>query len=174
MILKKVISGGQCGVDRIALECARDAKLLTGGTAPPHFMTIRGKAPELGYTYGLTALHGELSIGDAYRKRSMLNVDASDGTLAFRFHKSCGTDCTIHYARTKVWRNVVSRSQSTHKPLLVVADLLGDPDEIAHSIQDFLNRNKIETLNVCGHRDVSKEEGDTIRSVLALAFNKTR
>jgi hypothetical protein len=58
--------------------------------------------------------------------------------------------------------------------LLVVADLLGDPDEIAHSIQDFLNRNKIETLNVCGHRDVSKEEGDTIRSVLALAFNKTR
>jgi hypothetical protein len=37
--MAKVISGGQTGVDRIALEVARECEVPTGGTAPRGFLT---------------------------------------------------------------------------------------------------------------------------------------
>lgn len=41
--IEKVISGGQTGADRAALEAAAKLGVPTGGWAPPGFLTSRGK-----------------------------------------------------------------------------------------------------------------------------------
>src|SRR4051812_7640047 len=52
MILRRVISGGQTGVDPAAPRAARAAGLATGGVAPRLFLTEDGPNPALA-GYGL-------------------------------------------------------------------------------------------------------------------------
>ena len=55
-----VISGGQNGTDRAALEAAHYLGMKTGGWAPRGFLTCAGKKPELGYAFKLR----EIPIGE--------------------------------------------------------------------------------------------------------------
>ena len=52
--LKKVISGGQTGVDRAGLVAASLSKLETGGTAPQGYRTLDGEDYDLRDIFGLT------------------------------------------------------------------------------------------------------------------------
>ena len=61
-----ISSGGQIGIDRIALEEAREAGFKTGGQAPGNYWTLNGKDPTL-KEFGLTAK------GD-YKTRTKANV----------------------------------------------------------------------------------------------------
>jgi len=75
MVIKmKVISGGQTGVDRGALEGARDAQLVTGGYAPKNFLTETGPDITL-KQYNL------IDSGLGYVGRTELNARYSDGTI---------------------------------------------------------------------------------------------
>jgi hypothetical protein len=38
----KIISGGQTGVDRLALDVAKSLNIATGGTAPNGYLTENG------------------------------------------------------------------------------------------------------------------------------------
>ena len=138
---QRIVSGGQTGVDRAALEAARDVNIATGGVAPPGFRVSSGCVDlSLRDDFGLVAQEiGSGGFGAALAARTRRNIDASCATLVFRTHDSPGTRLTVaHCARTR-------------KPCCVVPQ--GDEDEAMHVILAFLNEHRPRVLNVAGHRD---------------------
>ncbi len=127
----KVVSGGQTGVDRAALDAARAAGLPCGGWCP------RGRLAEDG-PIDLAYPVVETPSTD-FAQRTEWNVRDSDGTLVVaRGRPTGGTALTMTLARRH------------GKPLLVV-DLSRDssPEEGARWIQ----ARAIGTLNVAGPRE---------------------
>src|ERR1700743_2236911 len=72
MALKKIVSGGQTGVDRAALDAALAASFPCGGWAPGDWMGEEGNIPEGNPFISLPK--------DGYRHRTRLNVSDSDGS----------------------------------------------------------------------------------------------
>lgn len=168
--ISKIISGGQCGADRGALEAGRALQIQTGGWAPATFKTENGSDYLLSTQFHLQAL----SSSD-YRVRTRKNVDDSDGTLAFRLKPSRGTDKTIGYAQSKKWTNgkleSVSLSETQYKPVCVIQSL-EDEESIIKTIRSFIQDNEIDVLNVSGHRE-SQYQGvcDAVFRILKMALN---
>jgi hypothetical protein len=133
MSLKKIVSGGQTGVDRAALDAARAAGLLCGGWIPADGKAEDGLIPE---HYGLLRLpHG------SYRQRTRLNVLDSDATAILYHEQLTGG--------TRLTRNFCAL---LNRPFLLL-------DAGAHSVATavaalthFLNDAAIEVLNVAGPR----------------------
>lgn len=87
-----IISGGQTGVDRIALDFAMQAGLLCGGWCPKGRRAEDGVIPAV---YPLRETSSEL-----YQQRTRLNVRDSDATMIITDsqHNSRGTALTVKYA----------------------------------------------------------------------------
>jgi hypothetical protein len=149
--LKKIISGGQNGADRGALEAAKSLGIATGGFAPKDFMTLDGKCPELGVLFGLEEMKKIQPQSAMYIQRSKKNVDESDGTIAFRIHEGIGTDKTIGYCISKIWKKSDYQLKTSYKPILVIDDLSNEKNLV--NIQNFIKEHQIKTLNVCGNRE---------------------
>ncbi|WP_084154983.1 putative molybdenum carrier protein [Polycyclovorans algicola] len=136
---EKIISGGQTGADRAALDFAILHRYVHGGWAP------RGRAAEDGaiaLKYQLT----EVTDG-GYRQRTRRNVADSDGTLIVNIGElSDGT-----YA-TKVF------AQKLGKPCLVLQADDGVHAHNALAVVAWLRRHGIQILNVAGPRE-SKRPG---------------
>lgn len=88
-IIAKVITGGQTGADRGALEAARAAGIPTGGWIPKGFLTEDGPEPQLA-EFGLK----ETEDAD-YAKRTRRNVAEATGVLWFGNPHSPGGRCTL-------------------------------------------------------------------------------
>ena len=143
---KKIISGGQTGVDRAALDVALDLGFEAGGWAPKGRRAEDGIIPE---RYPLKETPSR-----EYEQRTEWNVRDSDATLVLTtVRPEGGTASTIEIAH---------RMQ---RPVFVV-DLL-KPHNIA-SIQFWLDYEKVKVLNIAGPRE-SKVPG--IRN-MAMAFLK--
>ena len=138
MILK-IISGGQTGADRGALEAAIDRNFPHGGFCP------KGRRAEDGVIPPQFQLVETLQFD--YPPRTKLNIERSDGTLVlFKRSQGRGTQLTCRLAHM------------ARKPLLEI-DLVEVPREVALvRILKWLDENKIETLNVAGSRE-SKRPG---------------
>lgn len=144
--LVKVISGGQTGVDRAALDVALDLGLEAGGWVPKGRRAEDGLVPD---RYPMK----ETTSRD-YEQRTEWNVRDSDATLVLTTGKpEGGTASTIEIA------------QRLEKPVFVV-DLL-KPHNL-QSIQFWLDYEKVKVLNVAGPRE-SKVPG--IRG-MAMGFLK--
>ncbi len=129
-MLRKIVSGGQSGVDRAALDAALAHGLKVGGWCP------RDRRAE----DGMIASHYPLqeTPSRAYRQRTKWNVRDSDGTLILAPGKPTGgTALTIRLTR---------RYQ---RPLCVVN--LDDGGGVS-GVCDWLTENRIATLNVAGPR----------------------
>lgn len=83
-----IISGGQTGVDQVALELAHQFGFPTGGTAPHGYRTDEGPNLALRDIYGLKE-----SSFVGYRIRTASNVRDSDSTVWFGV-ASPGFGCT--------------------------------------------------------------------------------
>lgn len=182
IVLKKIISGGQTGVDIAALRAVRvfnatrgvgDVALQTGGRCPSDYMTSAGRNMELA-SFGLVPMSGG-SLADQYVARSRMNVQESDATLAFRFKKSRGTDSTIAFATTNKWgalRNCEIKNgkamASIYKPTCVVTKLGDCTWSVIADIRAFLIRYNVHTLNICGHRDTRYER--EVQEFLEILF----
>jgi hypothetical protein len=125
-MLKKVISGGQCGADRLGLEIAKELGIETGGTAPKSYRTEIGND----YTLKEFGLTEDSSVN--YNPRTEKNVINSDGTLLLGDMESPGSRKTIEYL-------------SKHKKKYITNPTVDE-------IYDFIKTNNIETLNVAGNR----------------------
>ena len=151
--IKKIISGGQTGVDRAALDVALELAIPCGGWCP------KGRRAEDGPIDVRYPLKETYSA--SYRVRTGKNVRESDGTFVFTWRKpKGGTALTIRFA------------QKYKKPYLVV-DLSegGDPE----TAQEWVEVNQIKVLNIAGLRE-SECRGIYHRTVLFLreVFAKTK
>ena len=127
----KIVSGGQTGVDRAALDAARASGLPCGGWCPAGRLAEDGPI-DPGYPLV------ETPSAD-FAQRTEWNVRDSDGTLVVtRGRPTGGTALTVTLARRH------------GKPLLVV-DLSRDPspEEVAR----WIEARAIGTLNVAGPRE---------------------
>ena len=130
-MLEKIISGGQTGVDRAALDVALDLGVTVGGWAPKGRRAEDGLIPE---RYPLKETPSR-----EYEQRTEWNVRDSDATLVLTTSKpEGGTLATLELAH------------KLEKPVFVV-DLL-KPRNL-ESIQYWLEYGKVKTLNVAGPRE---------------------
>jgi hypothetical protein len=129
-MITKVVSGGQTGVDRAALDVALDLALPCGGWCPRGRLAEDGPIPE---RYPLTE-----TPTPVYAQRTEWNVRDSDGTLVLmRGPATGGTALTIDLAR------------QLGRPYLVV-DLDQAPDVAA--VRAWAAGHAVRTLNVAGPR----------------------
>ncbi|HUW38608.1 MAG TPA: putative molybdenum carrier protein [Rhodocyclaceae bacterium] len=144
--ISRIISGGQAGVDRAALDWALEHGLPHGGWCP------KGRIAEDGPLDSRYALQETESAG--YRQRTRQNVIDSDGTLILNCGELTeGSLTTLRFA------------ERFEKPCLVV-QLDEDIPAGARRAIEWIRTNGIAVLNVAGPRE-SKSPG-IYR--LALAF----
>jgi hypothetical protein len=132
----KIVSGGQTGVDRGALEAARAAGHETGGWCPAGRRSEAGPIPP---SFGLQ----ETGSND-YATRTRWNVRDSDGTLLIGFGPLNGGSALTAEA---------CREQA--RPLLILAaDRQGvEEAQPLNDTLDFLTRHRVRILNVAGPRE---------------------
>jgi hypothetical protein len=132
--LKRIVSGGQTGVDRGALDAALASGFECGGWAPGDRMAEDGIIPDW---YPLTILPN-----GNYQQRTRLNVVDSDGTaILFDGSLSGGTRLT---------RDLCALLE---RPcILISARETPDPIAAAEAVLKFIQDSNIQTLNVAGPR----------------------
>lgn len=135
--IKRVVSGGQTGVDRAALDVAQDLGIDAGGWCPAGRLAEDGTIPE---HYPLIE-----TPTPEYEERTQWNVRDSDGTIILTVgDPTGGTAQTIECALAAA------------KPYFVL-DL--ETSSAVHTVvYDWLDANRIRTLNVAGPRE-SKTPG---------------
>ncbi|EKD27650.1 MAG: hypothetical protein ACD_79C00646G0003 [uncultured bacterium] len=142
--IKKIISGGQSGVDNAALDAAIKLKIPHGGCCPKGRLCETGRIPE---KYNLIETDSE-----EYYVRTLENVKCSDGTLILSFDKKLqgGTLLTKKMA------------QKLKKPYLIInLNELPSNDNIFQWFSD----ESVNVLNIAGPRE-SKTPG-----IYNAAFN---
>jgi predicted Rossmann fold nucleotide-binding protein DprA/Smf involved in DNA uptake len=141
----RIISGGQTGVDRAALDAAIELSIPHGGSCPRGRKAEDGAIPEI---YQLTELESE-----NYADRTRQNVFDSDGTLILYGDRlEGGTLLTARFAA------------SVGKPCHRVR-LAGKPS--LRSCLEWISRNEIHVLNIAGPR-ASKEPASYEKSLKFL------
>jgi hypothetical protein len=129
----KIISGGQTGVDRAALDVALRYGIDSGGWCPTGRLDEFGRIPD---RYPLK----ELESG-GLTERTLHNVKDSDGTVIIYPGKlSGGTEQTVKFC---------VEQQRPHE--LIEASAVSI-ENAAQLIADFVRANKIDILNVAGPR----------------------
>jgi hypothetical protein len=132
-MIKKIISGGQTGADRAALDVAIKLGIPHGGWIPEGRITEEGPLPE---KYRLQEMPTE-----SYTARTEQNVIDSDGTLIIcRGRPTGGSD----YTREMVLK---------HKKHLLHIDLnLTTSFDAASLVNSWMKMHQIKILNVAGPR----------------------
>lgn len=129
----RIVSGGQTGADRAALDAAIAANVPCGGWCPEGRLAEDGRIPE---QYPLCELPGA-----GYSERTRRNVLDSDGTLIVSYGPPQeGTGLTLRCC------------QEMGKPSTVI-DAGATPIESAvRELVDFVQRHRVRTLNIAGPR----------------------
>lgn len=146
--IEKIVSGGQTGVDRAALDAALAAGLPCGGWCPKGRKAEDGAIPE---KYPLKE-----TKSDDYDERTELNVEDSDATLVLNWGAAFGGT-----------RFAIAVARKLSKPCLAV-DL--ETGEGIKAIGDWLQGAKPRVLNVAGPRASAfpKAYAKALRVVSAL------
>ncbi|MCS6988101.1 MAG: putative molybdenum carrier protein [Chloroherpetonaceae bacterium] len=137
-MLKKIISGGQTGVDQAALRVALELGLDIGGWCPPNRECEDGEIPDV---FPLAPTPEERSPNAPHIPRSLRtewNARDGDATLVLLpdiVQNDAGTNWTIECAKRY------------GKPLFIVNPFSSDASTQIH---DWLSRLDITTLNVAG------------------------
>ena len=152
-MIRKIISGGQTGADRAALDVAIKLDIPHGGWISKGRKTENGRLPD---KYELK----EMSTG-SYSKRTEKNVVESDGTLIISHGiLTGGSALTRDYAEKHqcAWLHIDLNTTHTFKA--------------ASMINSWIMKNGIEILNVAGSRASEDHEiyKDTLK-ILEVAFH---
>jgi hypothetical protein len=134
MAITKIVSGGETGVDRAALDAALAAGFPCGGWAPGDRSAEDGIIPE---RYPLVALPK-----GGTRQRTRLNVADSGGTVIFYFETLSGG--------ARLTRNLCALEMRPY--LLIDSREITDPKVAAAKIGEFAQVQGILILNVSGPR----------------------
>jgi hypothetical protein len=136
----KIISGGQTGVDRAALDVALKHGIECGGWCPAGRLDELGRIPD---QYPVQ----ELAVG-GFRERTLQNVKNSDGTvIVYPGKLGGGTEQTVRFC---------IELQRPHE--LIDASKVSAQDA-ATLIAGFVRKHKIDILNVAGSRQSEWAKG---------------
>jgi Circularly permutated YpsA SLOG family len=136
----KIISGGQTGVDRAALDVALKHGIESGGWCPTGRVDEIGRIPD---RYPVEQLED-----GGFIERTLQNVKDSDGTVIIYPGKlSGGTEQTLHFCveQRRPHELIDASNVSTQKAAQLIAD--------------FVRENNIDILNVAGPRASEWPEG---------------
>ncbi len=152
-MIRKVVSGGQTGVDRAALDVALSLGVACGGWVP------RGRRAEDGRLPGRYPMRETATA--AYPQRTRLNVRDSDATLVLtRGEPAGGTAFTLACA------------ERLERPSMLVDLTRPDLEQAAAIVRDWLLDKEVQVLNVAGPREstapgIAAEAAAFLRAVLA-------
>jgi hypothetical protein len=136
----KIISGGQTGVDRAALDAAMKHGIECGGWCPAGRLDEFGKIPE-------RYLLRELEHG-GFAERTFKNVQDSDGALIISFEKlRGGTAQTVQFCVEQ------------KRPHQLIDAAKVSSEDAARLMVDLVREHKIDILNVAGPRQSEWPEG---------------
>jgi hypothetical protein len=130
----RVISGGQTGADRAALDVALELDIPHGGYVPAGRRAEDGRIAEC---YRVTELET-----DSYDERTRRNVAESDGTLIVSIGPLTGGSATTRRFTRRL-----------DKPLLHVDLAATAQAEAAQRIRQWLADFEVRVLNVAGPRE---------------------
>jgi hypothetical protein len=132
-MIAKIVSGGQTGVDRAALDVAIELGVPHGGWIAKGRMTEEGRLPERYHLQETTSID--------YAQRTELNVVDSDGTLMLSHGKPTGGSALTQELARK------------HRRPCLHVDLSDTGDSKAIGIiSTWIDARGIKTLNVAGPR----------------------
>ena len=153
MKILKIISGGQTGVDRAALDVALAHGIDCGGWCPAGRLDEIGKIPD---RYPLQ----ELPEG-SFTERTWQNVKDSDGTVViYSGDLRGGSEQTVRFC------------VELGRPSQLIDASKVATENAAKLVADFVGNNKIEILNVAGPRQSEWPEGYDYASRVLIAFLK--
>ena len=133
IIMLKIISGAQTGVDRAALDAALNNNIQCGGWYPDGRIAEDGIIPKI---YPVEELEG-----GGYRQRTRKSVQDSDGTVIIYFGElSGGTEKTRRY------------SLNEKKPLLLIDANMMSTHLAADAICEFFTQLNGGVVNFTGPR----------------------
>lgn len=136
--LSRIVSGGQSGVDRGALDAALQAGFPCGGWCP------RGRQAEDG---PIAANYPLVELAGGYSARTLANVRDSGATVIIYFDQlEGGTESTLSFC--------IERG----KPYKLIDATEIDPARAGELIGDFVAHQRVAVLNVAGPR-ASKQPG---------------
>ena len=150
----KIVSGGQTGVDRAALDFAIAEGLDFGGFVP------RGRLDELGV---IPTQYSRLTEAPAEEPavRTSLNVCGSDGTVLFSHGEPAGG--------TALTQQLAAALQ---RPLIHIDLNRLSPSQGAIALAEWIERHQIRVLNVAGPRRSEDESAyDETFAILRLALS---
>jgi hypothetical protein len=146
--IEKIVSGGQTGADRAALDWAIEHSILHGGWCP------KGRRAEDGAIDGLYQL--KETPGANYVQRTEWNARDSGGTVVF----STGKVLTGGSKKT------VALAHKHGRPVLHLSKADGVPAAGA-ALRHFIGEHGIKVLNVAGPRASKEPEvGAFVKAVL--------
>lgn len=138
-MLKKIVTGGQTGVDRSALDVAIQLNYEYGGWCP------RGRKAEDGIIDPIKYSNLQETSTDRYQQRTEFNVRDSDGTLIIinGDEETMGRGSKLTMNMTKKYK----------KPLFIPN--LKENNENLNEIKiiQWISMNNIQTLNIAGPRE---------------------
>ncbi len=146
-----IVSGGQTGVDRGALQAALDAGLPCGGWCPS------GRRAEDGAIPARFPMRETESA--AYAERTRRNVRDSDGTLLLDFGKLRGGSALT-----------AELAGAQGKPLLTLAAAGRQPADAVAEVRRFVRGNGVAVLNVAGPRESEAPGAEHWTRTLVMAL----
>ena len=142
MTLRRIVSGGQTGVDLAALDSARKCMVYEwGGFCPKGRLYEDGQIPD--EYFPATGKSGlQEAESSRYAQRTALNVRHSDATLILK-----------HGVMTRGTKLTVTVCRRRQKYYQIV-----DPYKTYHTLRavKFIVEQKVEVLNVAGPRESSR------------------
>src|SRR5262245_44443591 len=133
MQLRKIVSGGQTGVDRGALDAALAAGFPCGGWCPAGRLAEDGAIAD-SYPVVVLAQAG-------YEERTLRNVLDSDGTAI------------LHSGPVEGGTRLTAEHCAKHgKPLVMIDASVSPPARAVAEIAAFIERERVSVLNIAGPR----------------------
>jgi hypothetical protein len=154
--IEKIISGGQTGADRAALDFAINSNIPHGGWIPKGRITEGGQLPEQYHLQEIETTN--------YDKRTEKNVIDSDGTVIISHGNLTGGSALTQTYTIK-----------HRKPCLHLDMNNATIAEVADSLNNWIKKNNIKILNVAGPR-ASKDNNiyQVTRDILETTFIKDK